>query len=175
MLPFATSLLTSVFVTLFNYVTFRLTNTPYLLTQTEVSLIFLSYSFGIVSSSLAGNFADKFSRKSVMIAGYIAILVGIFMTASTWLWLIIIGIAFVTTGFFIVHSIASSSVGAHAKQNKGHGTSLYLLFYYMGSSIIGTVGGWFYQYGGWNAIVMLTTVCVIISLLIVAKTRTENA
>lgn len=55
-------LLTSVFVTLFNYATFRLSGAPYSLSQTQISLIFLSYSFGMVSSSLAGTLAERFGK-----------------------------------------------------------------------------------------------------------------
>ncbi|MNY01515.1 Inner membrane transport protein YnfM [compost metagenome] len=66
------------------------------------------------------------------------------------------GIALVTTGFFIGHAVASSSVGALAGANKGHATSLYLLFYYLGSSVVGSISGWFWQHGGWNAVVGLT-------------------
>ena len=62
----------------------------------------------------------------------------------------------VTTGFFIAHSVASGSIGPLAGAAKGHAASLYLLFYYMGSSIVGSVGGWFWQHGGWGAVAALT-------------------
>jgi YNFM family putative membrane transporter len=51
-----------VFCDLFNYATFRLSGAPYSLSQTQISLIFLSYSFGMVSSSLAGSLADRFGK-----------------------------------------------------------------------------------------------------------------
>lgn len=47
--------LTSIFVTLFNYATFRLSGAPYSFSQTTISLIFLVYAFGVVSSSIAGS------------------------------------------------------------------------------------------------------------------------
>ncbi|MDD9849479.1 hypothetical protein BZG30_30020, partial [Escherichia coli] len=62
-------LLTSVFVTLFNYATFRLSGAPYSLSRSQFSLIFLSYSFGMVSSSLAGGLADRFGKKTMMRSG----------------------------------------------------------------------------------------------------------
>lgn len=160
-------LITSIFVTLFNYVSFRLSNAPYQLSQTQISLIFLSYSLGMISSSLAGSLVDKLGRKAAMLLGFGCMLIGILLTLDTGLFAIILGIAAITTGYFIAHAIASSSVGLEAKQSKGHATALYLLFYYLGSSIIGSAGGWFWQYGGWHAVVYLTLTLVVMAMIIV--------
>ncbi|WP_427024833.1 MFS transporter [Aureimonas ureilytica] len=149
-------LLTSLFVTLFNYSTFRLTGAPYGLGQTEVSLIFLAYGFGIVSSSLAGRLSDRYGRRPLLTVGFLLMLAGVLLTLSSALPLIACGIALVTTGFFIGHSVASGSVGALARGHKGHATSLYLLIYYLGASVTGAVGGWVWQAGGWPAIGALT-------------------
>lgn len=168
-------LLTSVFVTLFNYATFRLSGAPYSLSQTQISLIFLSYSFGMVSSSLAGSLADRFGKKTMMMSGFALMIVGSLMTLLTSLFGIIIGIAFITTGFFITHSLTSSSVGTESKQAKAHASSLYLLFYYMGSSIVGSAGGWFWLHGGWSAIVGLTVVLSLIGIFLAVYTSHAKA
>jgi YNFM family putative membrane transporter len=39
-----------------------------------------------------------------------------------------------------------------------------LLFYYLGSSIVGSVGGWFWLNGGWLAIVALASVLCLIAM-----------
>ena len=52
-------------------------------------------------------------------------------------------------------------MGAAAQDNKGHATSLYLLFYYLGSSIIGSAGGWFWLYAGWLGVVLLAMLLVL--------------
>mgnify|MGYP003586205213 CR=1 FL=1 len=93
--------------------------------------------------------------------GFVLMLLGVLVTLTSHLPAIIIGIAMVTFGFFVTHAIASSLVGAEAKTTKGHASSLYLLFYYLGSSSIGSIGGWFWLNGGWLAIVALTAIlCV---------------
>lgn len=160
-------LITSIFVTLFNYVSFRLAAAPYLLSQTQISLIFLSYSLGMVSSSWAGAMVDRLGRKIALLVGFSAIVIGTLMTLAHGLFVIILGIAAITTGYFIAHSIASSNVGLEAKTAKGHATALYLLFYYLGSSIVGSAGGWFWQYGGWHAVVYLTLALAFIAIVIV--------
>ncbi len=166
--------LTSVFVSLFNYMTFRLFDEPYHLTQTQISFIFLSYSFGIISSSIASNIADRIGKKKVLILGFLCMLVGVILTLSTSLFLIIIGIACVTTGFFVAHSIASSNVGELATSNKGHATSLYLLFYYLGSSIMGTYSGSIWQSHGWNGVVILNVSLILIALLIIVSINSQQ-
>ncbi|MBS7543489.1 MFS transporter [Ancylobacter oerskovii] len=148
--------LTSIFVTLFNYATFRLSGAPYGLSPSAVSMLFLAFGFGIVSSSLAGSLADRFGRRPLLVAGFLIMLAGVLLTLSASLVAIAGGVALVATGFFIGHSVASSSVGPLAGLSKGHAASLYLLFYYIGSSVTGSMGGWFWEHGGWTSIVALT-------------------
>jgi len=148
--------LTSIFVTLFNYATFRLSDVPYSFSQTTISMIFLVYAFGVVSSSIAGSLADRFGKRPLMLSGFMIMGLGVALTLASSIFAVIAGIILVTTGFFISHSVTSGCVGPTAGEHKGHAASLYLLFYYMGSSIIGSVGGWFWLHGGWLSIVALT-------------------
>lgn len=152
-------LLTSVFVTVFNYCAFRLSASPYDLGQTALSMIFLTFAFGIVASSVGGGLADRFGRRPMLLVGFLIILLGVACTLLAWLPAIIAGVALITTGFFIGHSAASGAVGANAGSAKSHASSLYLLFYYMGSSITGSVGGLFWQHGGWTAVAALAAAC----------------
>ncbi|EMB2309001.1 MFS transporter, partial [Acinetobacter baumannii] len=73
------------------------------------------------------------------------------------------------------HSLTSSSVGAESKQAKAHASSLYLLFYYMGSSIVGSAGGWFWLHGGWSAIVGLTVFLSLIGIFLAVYTSHAKA
>jgi YNFM family putative membrane transporter len=77
---------------------------------------------------------------------------------------IVLGIVGVTVGFFAAHSVASGWVGRLATGNKGHASSLYLLAYYLGSSVAGSAGGWFWAEGGWNAVVIFTLTLLALGL-----------
>ncbi|ALV92338.1 MULTISPECIES: MFS transporter [Pantoea] len=167
--------LTSVFVTLFNYATFRLSDAPFHFSQTQVSLIFCAYAIGIVSSSLSGSLADRFGRKPLLITGFLLLLAGILLTVPDNLLCLIGGIILITSGFFVAHAAASGSVGPLAGNNRGHASSLYLLFYYMGSSITGSFGGWFWLHGGWNAVVGLTVVMALAGLALSGLSRQKSA
>lgn len=149
-------LLCGVFVTVFNYAGFRLSVAPFALGPTAISLMFLSYVSGMVVSPWAGQLTERFGRRLPLAAASALMMVGVLVTWSSALPLIVFGILLVTLGFFAAHAIASGWVGYLAKQGKGHASSLYLLFYYAGSSLVGSAGGWFWQHGGWSGVVGLT-------------------
>ncbi len=140
------------FVTVFNYVGFRLSDAPYGLSQSQIGLIFVVYLCGSVTSSIAGALSDKIGRGPVLVVGLMLAALGVGLTVFDSLPVIIGGIVILTSGFFVAHSIASGWVGQLAETAKGHASSLYLLAYYLGSSIMGSVGGWFWDQGGWNAV-----------------------
>ncbi len=152
------------FVTVYNYAGFRLAAAPYNLNQAEVSLIFTVYLFGIGSSSAAGALADRIGRHRVLPAGVIIAASGIGLTLSSSLPIFVLGVAVLTSGFFVTHSIASSWIGRLAVGAKGHASSLYLLAYYLGSSIVGSAGGWVWTAGGWSAIVLFTLTLLAVGL-----------
>ncbi|OSQ48536.1 MFS transporter [Thalassospira alkalitolerans] len=140
------------FVTIYNYAGFRLSEAPFNLSQGQISLIFVVYLCGMVTSSIAGAMSDRVGRGPVLLGGIVIAGAGVAITLLSSLWGMIGGIMVLTSGFFVAHSVASGWVGRMAKQSKGHASSLYLLAYYLGSSIMGSVGGWFWSHGGWNAV-----------------------
>lgn len=160
------AMLTSVFATVFNYSTFRLSDEPFGLGRTAVSMIFLTYGIGTIASSIGGQFADRFGRRSVILSGFALCVVGVLFTLPDNMISLIIGITLISIGFFIGHAATSGAVGANAGAFKSHASSLYLLFYYMGLSITGFVGGYFWIYGGWTAVAALTTAAAVAGLVL---------
>jgi len=156
------------FVTLYNYITFRLLAHPYDLTQTLVSLIFLVYFLGSFSSSCMGWLVNRFGRRPMVCAGLVAMALGAAITMAAPLPAIIFGVAVFTCGFFGVHSVASSWVGRHAKTGRAQASSLYLFFYYLGSSISGTAGGFCWTRGGWDGVAGLIGMLLAAAFLVTA-------
>ena len=151
------------FVTLFNYIGYRLLAAPYNLDQVFVGLLSVVYLSGIYSSAKIGSLADKLGRRKVLWATIALMFAGLALTMFTPLLLVIIGMLVFTFGFFAAHSVASSWIGRRALTAKGQASSLYLFSYYAGSSIAGTAGGVFWHHWGWNGIGLF-----IGSLLVVA-------
>jgi MFS transporter, YNFM family, putative membrane transport protein len=143
------------FVTLYNYVTFRLLAPPYLLNHSLVSSIFLVYLLGSFSSSMIGRQVERFGRSRMLLLTMGTMGVGALVTLSQSVDVIVAGIAIFTCGFFGAHTIASSWVGSRAHTARAQAASLYLFCYYLGSSISGTVGGLFWSSYGWEGVIFL--------------------
>ncbi|MDE1923280.1 MAG: MFS transporter [Gammaproteobacteria bacterium] len=140
------------FVTVYNYIGYRLMAPPYGLSQSAVGMIFSVYVVGTFSSTWIGHLAGRLGRRRVLWTMFMLMLAGVALTLSGSLWLIIAGIAVSTFGFFGGHSITSSWVGRRAGAVKAQAASLYLFSYYLGSSIAGTAGGFFYAAHGWRGV-----------------------
>jgi len=159
-------LLMGTFVTTYNYIGYRLIAPPYGLNQTEVGGIFAVYLFGTGSSAWVGNLAGRLGRRKVFWATTALMLAGVLVTLLSPLPVIITGIAILTVGFFGAHSIASSWVGLRARHSKAQASALYLFFYYVGSSVVGSSGGLFWSASGWTGVVEFTGSLLIVALLI---------
>lgn len=156
------------FVTLFNYLTFRLLAPPYVLSQSQVSLIFLVYLLGSLSASLAGRMVNRFGRCPIIGVSLLAMAAGVLLTLAVPLPHMVAGVAVFTVGFFGVHSVASSWVGRRASTARAQASALYLFSYYLGSSISGTAGGVFWLHGGWPGVVGLILVLLLVASVLLA-------
>ena len=140
------------FVTLYNYIGYRLTAPPYALSQSAVGLLFSIYLVGMFSSTFIGHLAGRLGRRKVLWIMFVVMLAGLALTLARPLAVIILGMAVVTFGFFGGHSIVSSWVGRRAGSAKAQASSLYLFAYYSGSSLAGAAGGLFYAAHGWSGV-----------------------
>ena len=140
------------FVTIYNYIGFRLLEPPYRLSQSAIGLLFCVYLVGVVSSTLMGSLSGRLGRRPVLAGNVMLMLAGVGLTLAQPLWLVVAGVALVTWGFFGGHSVASSWVGARARHARAQAASLYLFAYYAGSSLVGTVGGSVWSAFGWAGI-----------------------
>ncbi len=145
--------LMGVFITVYNYAAFRLEAAPYRLSRAAVGAVFLLYILGSVSSAWFGAAAGLRGRRRVFPVPVLLLVGGVLLTAARPLALVVPGIAVVTIGFFGAHSIASAWVGRRAGAAKGRAAALYLFFYYLGSSVLGSAGGVAWTRGGWPGVV----------------------
>ena len=162
-------LLMGSFVTLYNYVGFRLMAPPYNLSQTATGSVFTVYLIGIWASAWIGGLADRFGRRRMLWLCVLILLAGVEFTRSDSLVLIVLGIATVTFGFFGGHSIASSWISRRAGPSKAQASSLYLFFYYAGSALVGSYGGVIWADGGWTGVANLLTLLQGVALLIALR------
>ncbi|WP_245626121.1 MFS transporter [Stenotrophomonas humi] len=157
-------LLLGVFVTLYNYLGYYLLAPPYGLSQTVVGLIFTVYLVGSVSSAWMGQLASRIGRGPVLALSFGLMLWGVVLLMLPWLATMALGIALATFGFFGGHSVASSWVGVRAGGMRAEASALYLFSYYLGSSVLGALGGVFYTHWGWAGVCGFTLVLVLLGV-----------
>lgn len=159
-------LLMGAFVTLFNYIGYRLMEAPWFLSQAVVGLLSVAYLTGTWSSPKAGAMTAKFGRGPVMVCSTAIMLLGLVLTVFSPLLVIFAGMLLFSAGFFAAHSVASSWIGPRAKRAKGQASSLYLFSYYLGSSLAGTLGGVFWHRYGWPGVAGFIGSLLVIALLV---------
>lgn len=159
-------LLLGAFVTVYNYLGYRLMAAPYHFSQAAVGLIFGIYIIGMFSSAWMGDLAGRLGRRRVFWTALALMLAGVLLSLFASVWLIFVGLGLITFGFFGGHSIISSWVGRRAGASKAQASALYLFAYYMGSSFCGAAGGLFYADRGWNGVALFVGALVIAGLVI---------
>jgi YNFM family putative membrane transporter len=137
------------FMTVYNYLGFRLQGEPFLLSQSAAGLVFLAYPMGSLASAVMGAQASRFGRGPVFTACVLVMIFGLALTIPDRLGFVIAGLLVMTFGFFGAHAIASSWAPAMVAQDKAQASSLYLLSYYVGGGVAGTAGGLFWDSYGW--------------------------
>jgi YNFM family putative membrane transporter len=161
-------LLMGAFVTLYNYVGFRLLLPPFSLSQTFIGFIFVVYLVGIFASTFFGRLADRHGRGAMLSAATGLALAGLLLTLSDSLPVLIAGIVLFTFGFFAAHAVASGWVGQMARGYKALAASLYLLVYYVGSSVLGAWGGHFWASSQWPGVAAMAGGLLTLALVISA-------
>lgn len=134
------------FVCTYNFISYVLMTEPYNLSQTIIGFIFVLYLVGSVSSAVMGTLSDHYGHGIIIVK--------------------IIGLAIFTYGFFGVHSNACAWAPQSCQNDKAQVSAMYMLFYYIGASTFGTIGGTFLSNYGWSGIVVFETVILTIGLIL---------
>lgn len=153
-------LIMGAFVSIYNYLGFRLSAAPYDLGPAAIGAIFLLYAVGSASSALAGHLVDRYGRSLIMRGMIAAMAIGVLSTLDSHLGVIVFGLALFTFGYFATHAIASGWVGARAGERRGLVSALYLSSYYLGSSFLGSTSGPLWTYFAWPGMVAGLMLCV---------------
>jgi predicted MFS family arabinose efflux permease len=153
-------LLMGAHVAMYNYLGYRLEQSPFDLAPAVTAVIFLAGLSGAVSARFAGRLASRYGRRPVLLWSSATMAVGVVLTIPDWLPTVLPGLLVFTTAYFSAHAIASGWVGPTATTGIAQATSLYTLFYYAGSSLVGWLGGLAFDLG-WSAIAAMLTAIVL--------------
>ncbi len=162
--------LMSGFVTVYNFLGYRLLEPPFDLSQTLVGLVFVAYLAGTLTAPATGRLGDRVGRRAVLLISVLLALAALALTLGDALPLVLLGLVLFTMGFFGAHTCASGMVGNRARTGRSQASALYLLAYYAGSSVGGWVGGLAYEAGDWSGVVLyvgaLMAAALVLALLL---------
>lgn len=164
-------LLMGSFITLFNYIGYRLSTAPYFLSQAVVGLLSVVYLTGSISSPKAGAMTSRYGRAPVMMGALLLMLAGLRLTAFSALLPVFMGLMLFAAGFFAAHAVASGWVGVRARRGRGQASSMYLFCYYLGSSLAGTLGGIFWSGYGWAGVALFIGLLLAGSLFVCIRLK----
>lgn len=167
-LPF---LLMGAFVSLYNYIGYRLLAPPFELRQSAVGALSLLYLLGIYSSMWAGKLGDRLGRRNVLWLVMGVMIAGLLITLHDSLPAVVLGVGLATFGFFASHSVASSWVGRRAKAPQALASGVYLFFYYLGSSVVGWFTGFVWEQWAWSGVVAMLGAILLVAMLIALRLR----
>ncbi|MBO0979820.1 MFS transporter [Microbacterium sp. SD291] len=144
-------LLMGAFVAVYNYLGFHLVAEPFILPAWVVTLLFLAYLAGTLSSPWAGALASAHGRYPVLLASIAVMAAGaLAMTASATA-AVLAGLLVFTAGFFGAHAVASGWVPVEAaRASRAQASSLYYFGYYAGSSLFGWALGLVFGQVDWT-------------------------
>lgn len=144
------TLIMGTFVSVYNYISFILSSPAFHLPHHLIAMVFLMYTTGVAGSFVAGNLSDRHAPEKLLQGFLLLMGAGLLMLFHLRLWSIVGGLGVFTFAFFAAHTVASRIVSVNASEAKSSATSLYWLFYYAGSGIVGTLTGLVLSHFDWN-------------------------
>src|SRR5699024_12489363 len=99
------------FVAVYNFLGFHLVEEPFNLPVSVVSLLFLAYLMGTVTSPWAGAMATKYRPSRVLMVLTLIMIIGVLLTLVANLWVLLGGLVIFTGDCFVAYFGASGGVG----------------------------------------------------------------
>ncbi|MGE5681862.1 MAG: MFS transporter, partial [Bacillota bacterium] len=106
------------FVSIYNYLAFRMQSAPFYLPHEILASIYLMYLAGSAGSMSAGTLSDKFSSQKVLPAMVSFLLAGLLLMLAQNLAVVILGLGIFTASFFGAHTTASRIVAQYSYKSR---------------------------------------------------------
>ncbi|PIE69091.1 MAG: MFS transporter [Deltaproteobacteria bacterium] len=155
----------ALFSSIFNYLPFRLSHTPFALSTEMITLTYSAYVVGIIMGPLAGRCANHFGSGVVISSGVISMALALAALLAPSLIGVLAGLIGLCTGFFAVHAAAVGALNRKLNNSHGRANALYVLFYYTGGWLGITITGLVYRTGNWNALIFTSLLFLLAPLL----------
>ncbi|WP_150462774.1 MFS transporter [Nesterenkonia ebinurensis] len=145
-------LVTGVFITVYNYLGFRVQSPPFSLSSTGAALLFLAYFSGMISSRFTPGFLTKHGHQATLLIGALGMFIGLGGMLTHMLWLVACGLVLYTACFFVAHGAGLATLGEVAEASyRSQASALFTICFYIGASFQGWVLGIVFERYGWSA------------------------
>lgn len=165
-LYFVAALLMGAFVSVYNYLTFRLEAAPFSLNHFYIAFIFLMYTFGVFGTMITSRLSKRTEQKNILKGSILFMIAGVILLLSENICIVIFGLGLFTLSFFAAHTMASQMTALRAKEGKSSATSMYWLFYYFGSSILGSGTGYLLHGTSWSYFIIFLIIAILTAFLL---------
>lgn len=162
------------FTGVWTYLPFYLQEPPFNLSLKLISYLFFAYSIGVIASPIAGWMVGYMKLTPMRIIAIIVLSLGAFMTLSSSLFIIVVGLCVLCLGFFIAHSLTATTVSEQATHHKGSAASLYLVAYYIGVASGSTLLSPVWSFAGWQGLILVSGLVPLIYVLFTQLVIKEN-
>jgi YNFM family putative membrane transporter len=160
------------FVGTFTYVTYRLEAPPFSYSLSAASLVFLLWLSGL-AGPLSGRAADRVGWHRVTAAMIAVSSVGLLLTLSDSLPLLVLGLGLVAAAMFTGYTATQLGVGDVARADRGSASALYFTTYYGAGALGAYIPGLAWERWGWSGVatVGLATLALAAAALAAAGER----
>lgn len=139
----------------FTFINLHLTKAPYHLSPSHLANIFAVYLIGMVITPLSARLITRFGNRPTIICAILFSAVGLLLTLTAPLWLIIVGLTVMSSGVFVTQTATISQMTTHLDHGRSLGLGLYYMMYYAGGSIGAWLCGLTYAAFDWQGVVLL--------------------
>ncbi len=146
------------FTGMWTYLPFHLKGPPYSMSLEAISGLYFAYGLGIIGAPTASYLSNRFSLHFLRNAAIGIFLVGLMLTLSNSIIIVVMGLGITCFGFFTAHSLTASTVSSTAQTQKGLASSLYLVSYYVGVASGSTLLSHIWSWLNWNGLVIFTII-----------------
>jgi MFS transporter, YNFM family, putative membrane transport protein len=156
-------------VGVFTCANFYLAGEPFRLGLVALGSVFFVYGLGVVVTPAAGPLIDRFGYRAAMVAAGLIVIAGALLTLVPITWVVIFGLAILSSGIFVAQSAASSHIGAVARTARSSAAGLYVFFYYLGGSAGATVLSLLWKWNGWTPCVVCVAAIQLLSAAVALR------
>jgi YNFM family putative membrane transporter len=154
----------AVFSSVFNYLPFRLEATPFNFSTEMTTSLYVVYVVGIFMGPISGKLCNRIGCGNILIGGSVLLGISLALVLYPSVPAIVIGLIGVCAGFFTIHAAAIGCLNRKLFSGQGRANALYVLFYYMGGWLGITGTGFAFKHSGWNAVIYICAVVLLIPL-----------